>query len=152
MTTEGSRLVNLCPFFACPDLRKTVRFYTEKLGFKSARHYDKVENFATIYRDEIEFVLVHARQGEVLSNTQRYGVGYDAYIDPATVEGIDNIYEEFCAQDVKILSKPHMTEYGSYEFAIEGVDGRQIGIGRIADNAIYFADADLNTDQERVQG
>lgn len=78
MTTEGSRLVNLCPVFACPDLRRTVKFYTEKLGFKSARHYDKVENFATIYRDEIEFVLVQARQGEVLSNTQRYGVGYDA--------------------------------------------------------------------------
>jgi predicted lactoylglutathione lyase len=145
MTTERARFVNLCPVFACTDLRKTVKFYTEQLGFKSARHYDKVENFATIYRDEIEFVLVQARQGEVLSNTQRYGVGYDAYIDPATVEGIDSIYEEFCAQDVKILSQPHMTEYGSYEFAIEDVDGRQIGIGRIVENGIYFKDSDPGT-------
>jgi catechol 2,3-dioxygenase-like lactoylglutathione lyase family enzyme len=145
MKTEGSRLVNLCPVFACPDLKRTVKFYTEKLGFRSARHYDKAENFATIYRDEIEFVLVQARQGEVLSNTQRYGVGYDAYIDPATAEGIDNLYKEFCAQDVKILSKPHMTAYGSYEFAIEDVDGRQIGIGRIVENGIYFRDSDPGT-------
>jgi|WetSurMetagenome_2_1015567.scaffolds.fasta_scaffold187453_2 catechol 2,3-dioxygenase-like lactoylglutathione lyase family enzyme len=145
MTTEGSRFVNLCPVFACPDLRRTVKFYTEKLGFKSARHYDKVENFATIYRDEIEFVLVQARQGEVLSNAQRHGAGYDAYIDPVTVEGIDTTYEEFRAQDVKILSKPHMTEYGSYEFVIEDVDGRQIGIGRIVEKDIYFRDSDTGT-------
>jgi catechol 2,3-dioxygenase-like lactoylglutathione lyase family enzyme len=142
MSTEGSRFVNLCPVFACPDLRQTVKFYTEKLGFRSARHYDKVENFATLYRDEIEFVLVQARQGDVLSNTQRYGAGYDAYIDPATVDGVDAVYEEYSARGVKILSKPHMTAYGSYEFAIEDVDGRQIGIGRIAEQAVYFKDSD----------
>jgi catechol 2,3-dioxygenase-like lactoylglutathione lyase family enzyme len=145
MPTEGSRLVNLCPVFACPDIRRTVQFYTEKLGFKSARHYDKVENFATIYRDEIEFVLVQARQGEVLSNKQRHGAGYDAYIDPATVEGIDAIYEEYTAKGVKIVSKPHMTDYGSYEFVIEDVDGRQIGIGRIVYKETYFADSELNS-------
>lgn len=145
MPTEASRFVNLCPVFACPNLRKTVQFYTEKLGFKSARHYDKVENFATVYRDEIEFVLVQARQGEVLSNAQRYGAGYDAYIDPATVEGIDAIYEEYSSQGVKILVKPHMTAYGSYEFVIEDVDGRQIGIGRIVESDVYFKNSDPGT-------
>ncbi len=145
MSIEGSRFVNLCPVFACPDLRQTVKFYTEELGFKSARHYDKVENFATLYRDEIEFVLVQARQGEVLSNAQRHGAGYDAYIDPATVEGVDVIYEEYSARGVKILSRPHRTDYGSYEFVIEDVDGRQIGIGRIVDSDFYFKDSDLGT-------
>lgn len=80
MPTEGSRFVNLCPVFACPDIIRTVKFYTEKLGFKSARHYDKVENFATLYRGEIEFVLVQARQGEVLSNMQRYGAGFSVLV------------------------------------------------------------------------
>jgi catechol 2,3-dioxygenase-like lactoylglutathione lyase family enzyme len=145
MSNEASRFVNLCPVFVCPDLRQTVKFYTEKLGFKSARHYDKAENFATLYRDEIEFVLVQATQGDVLSNMQRYGAGYDAYIDPATVEGIDAIYEEYSTQGVKIVSKPHMTAYGSYEFVIEDVDGRQIGIGRIANSRVYFENSDSGT-------
>lgn len=149
MSTEGSRFVNLCPVFVCQDLRRTVKFYTEKLGFQAARHYDKIESFATLYRDEIEFVLVQARQGEVLSNAQRYGAGYDAYIDPATPEGVDSIHEEFSARGVKILSKPHMTEYGSYEFVIEDVDGRQIGIGRIVEKAVYFKDSDLNITLEK---
>jgi hypothetical protein len=37
-----------------------------------------------------------------------------------------------------------MTDYGSYEFAIEDIDGRQIGIGRISDKAVYFKDSDFN--------
>jgi catechol 2,3-dioxygenase-like lactoylglutathione lyase family enzyme len=107
MSTEGSRFVNLCPVFISQDIKKTVKFYTEKLGFKSARHYDKVENFATLYRDEIEFVIVQAKKGEVESNTRRHGVGYDAYIDTAAPEGIAPVYEEFKAKGVKIVTAPH---------------------------------------------
>ena len=100
MSTEGSRLVNLCPVIACPDLQKTVKFYIEKLG-------------------------------------------YDAYIDPAAPEGVDVLYEEFSAQEVKIVAKPHMTEYGSYEFVIEDLDGRQFGIGLIVDRPTFFENSDL---------
>lgn len=135
-------MVNLCPVFVCPDIRQTVKFYTEKLGFQSARHYDKVESFAALYRDDVEFILVQARQGEVLSNTQRYGAGYDAYLDPAAAEGVDALYEEFSARGVKIISQPHRTAYGSYEFAIEDLDGRQIGIGLILEKDIYLEDSD----------
>jgi predicted lactoylglutathione lyase len=143
MSTEGSRFVNLCPVFLSQDIQKTVQFYIEKLGFKSAKHYDKVENFATLYRDKVEFIIVQAKHGEVVSNTLRYGAGYDAYIDTATPEGIESIYQEFKAQGVKILSQPHMTAYGSYEFVIEDVDGRQIGIGRIANASIYFKNSNV---------
>jgi predicted lactoylglutathione lyase len=143
MPTEGSRLVNLCPVFLSADIKRTVQFYTEKLGFKSAIHYDKIENFATLYRDDIEFIIVQARQGEVISNTQRYGAGYDAYINTGTPEGIETIYEEFKGQGVKILAEPHQTAYGSYEFVIEDVDGRQIGIGKIVEEAIYFKNSDI---------
>lgn len=143
MPNEGSRFVNLCPVLLSSDLQKTVQFYTEKLGFRSAKHYDKVEGFATLYRDEIEFVIVQAKRGEVLSNAQRYGAGYDAYIDTATPEGIEPIYREYKAQGVKILSEPHQTAYGSYEFVFEDGDGRQIGVGRIMDRATYFKDSDF---------
>jgi len=145
MSNEGSRFVNLCPVFLSQDIRKTVQFYTEKLGFKSAKHYDKVESFATIYRDEIEFVIVQALHGEVMSNSRRHGAGNDAYINTATVEGIDPIYREFKEQGVKMLSEPHMTAYGSYEFAFEDIDGRQIGVGRIRDAATYFKESNFLT-------
>lgn len=143
MANEKARLCNLCPVFVSGDVRATVKFYTEKLGFHSAKHYDKIESFATIYRDDIEFVIVQARQGVVESNLRRYGAGYDAYIDPATIEGVDLIYAEFKSNGCKIVSAPQMTAYGSYEFVFEDIDGRQIGVGRIRDDETYFKDSDF---------
>jgi catechol 2,3-dioxygenase-like lactoylglutathione lyase family enzyme len=145
MTNDGSRFVSLCPVFVSQDIKKTVEFYTEKLGFKSAKHYDKAENFATLYRDDIEFVIIQAKPGEMTSTPHGHITGIDdAYIVTATPEGVDPIYEEFKAKGVKIVSKPHMTDYGSYEFAIEDIDGRQIGIGRIVDKVNYFKNSDFN--------
>ena len=145
MFNDGSRFVSVCPVFISRDIKKTVEFYTEKLGFKSAKHYDKAENFATIYRDDIEFVIIQAKPGEMPSTTRCHRTGHDdAYIVTATPEGVEPLYEEFNAQGVNILSKPHKTDYGSYEFAIEDIDGRQIGIGRIFDKAMYFNNSDFN--------
>lgn len=81
---------------------------------------------------------VQAKSGGIQSNTERYGTGYDAYIDTDTVSGVDVIYEEFASKAVKIVSKPHKTDYGSYEFVIEDIDGRLIGIGLIYSNDTYF--------------
>lgn len=143
MPVDKVKLINACPVFISNDIRRTVKFYIEKLGFKSATHYDKIDNFATIYRDSIEFVIVQSKFGEIESNTKRYGSGYDAYIDPDTVNGVDIIYKEFKSKDVKIVSEPKMTDYGSYEFVLEDIDGRFIGIGRIYDNKTYFENSNF---------
>ncbi|MDP4093300.1 MAG: VOC family protein [Bacillota bacterium] len=143
MSEKKVKLINLCPVFVSEDVKKTVKFYTEKLGFKSATHYDKIENFATIYRDEIEFVIVQAKFGKIESNTQRYGTGYDAYIDTDTVDGVDIIYEEYLSKGVKIISKPRKMDYGSYEFVFEDIDGRFIGVGLIYNKNIYFKNSDF---------
>ena len=145
MSQHGSRFVSVCPVFISQDIQKTVAFYTEKLGFRSATHYDKSESFATLYRDDIEFVIIQAEPGELPSTAHRHSTGHDdAYIVTASPEGVDPLYEEFKAQGVKILSEPHKTDYGSYEFAIEDIDGRRIGIGRIFDKAVYFKNSDFN--------
>jgi catechol 2,3-dioxygenase-like lactoylglutathione lyase family enzyme len=145
MSNDKSRLVSLCPVFISPNIERTVDFYTDKLGFKPAKHYDKAGNFATLYRDNIEFVILQAKSGEKASTNQRNGPGNDdAYIVTATPEGVDPLYEEFKAQGVKILAEPHETDYGSYEFAIEDIDGRRIGIGRIFNRAVYFKNSGID--------
>lgn len=138
-----TKLVNICPVFISQDVKKTVKFYTEKLGFKYAAHYDKIDNFAAIYRDLIEIVIVQSKFGDIEPNMKRYGSGYDAYIDPETVEGVDVIYNELASKGVKILIEPRMTDYGSYEFVFEDIDGRRIGVGLIKDDKTYFKDSDV---------
>jgi len=145
MPESKVKMVNLCPVFVCKDVRATVKYYVEELGFKSATHYDKIDNFATVYRDSIEFVIVQAKFGNVESNTKRYGNGYDAYINTDTVDGVDILYNEYSSKAVKMVSKPTKTDYGSYEFVLEDIDGRLIGIGLIYDNEVYFENSDLLT-------
>ena len=143
MKEKRVKLVNACPVFPSKDVGNTVKFYIEKLGFKSATHYEKIDNFATLYRDEIEFVIVQSQYGEIESNAKRYGAGFDAYIDTDTVEGIDILYQELLENGVTIVSKPRKTDYGSYEFVAEDCDGRLIGFGLIFDKQIYFKNSDI---------
>ena len=142
MTIEEARLAAVCPVLVSADIQRTVKYYVEVLGFWSARHYDRVETFAALYRDAIEFVIVQAKHGQVESNARRFGAGYDAYINPATVSGVDLIYDEYRTRGVKILQAPRLTDYGSYEFVIEDIDGRQIGIGRVQEEGTFFKESE----------
>ena len=135
---KKARLVNLAGVFVSPDARRTATHYRDVLGFEVVEHWDAPEPFAALYRDEIEIVVVQAARGEFESNLRRYGAGYDAYIDPETVEQVDLFHAELVERGARILSPPAMTAYGSYEFVVEDVDGRRIGIGRIRDADVFF--------------
>lgn len=145
---KNVKLTNVCPVLVSEDIVKTVNFYVEKLGFKYAKHFDKIDNFATLYRDSIELVVVQSKFGKVESNTKRHGAGYDIYIDSDSIDGVDDIYQEFLSKGVKVIVKPRRTDYGSYEFIVEDIDGRLIGIGLIEDNKVYFENSDYIEDKK----
>ena len=54
---------------------------------------------------------------------------------------MNKLYKEFLSKGVKVIYEPRKTDYGSYEFVIEDIDGRLIGIGLIYDNKLYFEDS-----------
>lgn len=122
-------------------MRRAASYYREVFSFTVVEHYDAEEAFAAIYRDDVEIVLVQAKRGEYQSNAVRYGAGFDIYLDPETVEGVDSMYEELKAKDARIVRERAMTPYGTYEFVVEDVDGRLIGIGRIRDQETFFRGA-----------
>ncbi|HEY5118600.1 MAG TPA: VOC family protein [Anaerolineales bacterium] len=138
-----SRLSNAAIVFVAPDARKTAAYYRDVMGFRIVEHYDKAEPFVTLYRDTVEIIVVQAKFGSVVSNTARYGAGYDAYLDPEDVAGVDALYAELKEKRAVIESSPAMTAYGSYEFVVEDIDGRRIGIGRIKDEGLFFKDGGL---------
>jgi catechol 2,3-dioxygenase-like lactoylglutathione lyase family enzyme len=137
---NSSKLVNAVITFVTSDVRKTATYYHDVLGFRVVSHYDHAEPFAALYRDSIEIVVVQAKFGEILPNRTRYGAGYDAYLDPETVEGVDEFYKEWKGKGANIANPPVMTPYGSYEFVIEDIDGRLIGIGRVKNKEAFFGE------------
>ena len=48
MSENKVKLTNLCQVFISENVKKTINFYVEKLGFKYANHYDKIEYFTII--------------------------------------------------------------------------------------------------------
>ena len=139
--TNHVKLTNICPVFISEDVKRTTEYYVNALGFKYAGHFDKVDQFAALYRDAIEIVVVQKQKGNVESNTKRYGNGFDAYIDTDTLEGVDIVFREFQEKQVKIVTGPRITDYGSYEFVFEDIDGRMIGVGLIANNDGFFGNS-----------
>lgn len=137
-----SRLVNAVIVVVAQDAKTTAEYYREVLGFQVVEHFDKEEKFAALYRDEMEIIIVQSCLGEVISNRERYGAGYDAYLDPETVQGVDALYEEWKEKGATILNPPRLTPYGSYEFVFEDIDGRRVGIGRIKNEAVFFGKPD----------
>ena len=136
-----ARLANAAAVFVTADVRRTADFYREIFGFTVVEHYDAEEAFATIYRDDVEIILVQAGHGDVQPNGVRYGAGFDIYLDPDTVEGVESMHEELKAKGARVVREPAMTPYGSYEFVVEDVDGRLIGIGRIRERETFFRGA-----------
>jgi len=135
---ERAKLDNVAPILVSSDVRRTAEYYRDVLGFEAVEHYESPEPFIALYRDSVELVVVQAARGEVESNAARYGAGYDAYLDPENVAGVDLLYDELRGKGARILAAPAMTPYGTYEFVLEDVDGRRIGIGRIKDESVFF--------------
>ncbi len=135
MTT---RLINCAPVLATQNIKKTVEYYTKYLGFVAEEHFDSPEQFAALYRDETEIIIVQGKSGEIASNRCTFGVGYDVYLVPDTIEGVDTIFEELKGRGVKIDTPPSLKPYGSYEFSIEDIDGRIIGFGQIQQKERFF--------------
>ena len=149
--TKQVKLVNICPVFVSEDVRRTAEYYVNVLGFRYASHFDKADQFAALYRDSVEIVVVQKQKDKVESNRKRYGNGFDAYIDPDTLEGVDDLFHELQQKQVKILTEPRITDYGSYEFVFEDIDGRVIGVGLIANKDMFFADSNILEKNEQQQ-
>ena len=131
------RLDNAPVVLPTPDVRTTATYYRDVLGFKVIEHLEAPEPFAAAYRDKVELVFVQIMSGRFEPNRVRYGSGDDVYIDPDSVAGVDDVYDELVAAGAKVVRGPEIVSYGSYEFVVEDVDGRWVCFGRVADRRFF---------------
>ena len=132
----STKLFSCAIVLVTADIKRTTNYYSEVLGFEVVEHYEQEEKFAACYRDEVEIVFVQSHRGEIKPNQAQYGAGYDAYLCP---EDVDVFYEEVKREGAEIVEPPSMTNYGSYEFVIEDIEGRRIGVGRVKEKDKFFA-------------
>ena len=111
--------------FAVADIEKTAQFYESQLGFTGIKYLDSKEPHICLYRDATEIILIQAA-GEIVTNRQVCGYGYDAYFITTQQEALLEEYKNTGVNIVRALGK---TDYQNREFVIEDIDGRWIAFG-----------------------
>jgi catechol 2,3-dioxygenase-like lactoylglutathione lyase family enzyme len=117
------RIVDSRCVLAVRDLQASTQFYTEVLGFR--RDFgDGSDGWSFLSRDAFKLML-----GECPREKPASDLGSHSYVAYLLVEGVDQLYQEFCARGVDATSQPTTEPWGLREFGIRTPDGHRIRFG-----------------------
>jgi len=123
----------MLPMLAVEDVKGTLEFYNEKLGFEVGTVSPSRENpvfadvskfGATLEFERLENINSGFRENERFDPKAKRGVGVVFYIIVGT--DIDRYYEELRRKGVKILQEIADRPWGARTFAIEDINGYRL--------------------------
>jgi len=140
-----TKFKKLTPDLMVEDVAKTVRFYTEKLGFKVAMLVPEGEEgamtelsdnkkyvYAMVVRDEVFMMFMskdaYAEDVPVLKGAS-IGASATLYCD---VDNVSELYDSFKGNGVEIVKDLSVTWYGMKEFYIKDCNGYILGFAEQA--------------------
>lgn len=103
---------------AVRDLPASVAFYCDKLGFTIDF---EVDGWCFLSRGGFQLMLGHCPDEVPASQIKDHA--YFAYV---TVDGIDELHEEFRARGLTALTAPQSKPWGMREFMVTTPDGHRI--------------------------
>ena len=121
-----SELTKLRSVLAVKDLRTSVAFYRENLGFTINFEF---EGWCFLSRDGIQLMLGHCP--DEVPATKINDHSYFAYIE---VQGIDELHDEFLARGLTSLPVSESKSWGMREFMVTTPDGHRIMFGQDLDS------------------
>jgi catechol 2,3-dioxygenase-like lactoylglutathione lyase family enzyme len=125
-----TNLTHIWPFFIVTDLRKSVSFYKDKLGFH-IRHIgpDGDPYWAIVGRDNISIMLkAITRDVTPVPNYMRHVYApWDAYI---STEDPDRLFGEFSSKDVSFRKPLHNNSDNLRGFEVTDADGYVLFFGK----------------------
>ena len=115
----------LSPTLAVRDMKKTVDFYTNSLGFKLGMTFPSVEKpeYDELSKDGMVLMLLPAANVGI-GGDEKLGVGVNFYMQ---IDGdIDEYYDTLKREGVKITVDIKDEPFGIRDFTVEDVDGYQL--------------------------
>jgi len=131
---EANRnLLSISPFFIVKDLKVSIAYYIERLGFQlEFQGPDDDVFYAGVGRDGL-VIMLKAILPDVLpqpNHTRHEWARWDAYIytrDP------DTLFEEFCQRGVSFVKKLSFIDEGLWGFEITDADGYVLAFFHLRD-------------------
>lgn len=125
-----SKLNSISPFFIVANLKTSVSFYVDKLGFE-VRYIgpDDTPFFAIVGRDQISIMLkeIAVDVKPAPNHTRHQWARWDAYIFTTAP---DRLFEEYRSHDIKFRQPLQDDDDGLRGFEIADADGYVLFFGR----------------------
>lgn len=118
-------ILKIAPQFFTTDMKTTLAFYEEKLGFKCVGTWQDPPEYAIVERDGHR---IHFRCAEPpTANPDKYADELlDAYL---FIEDADALFREYSARGVEFTRTLGNTPWNSREFAVKDCDGLLLAFG-----------------------
>jgi len=115
-TSTQSKIKRMSPQFLVTDIEHSIEFYTKKLGFDLEFRYE--DFYAGIIKDSYSLHLKFGKPSIEERKSKRENEDLDVIF---SVEGVENLYEEFVNKSVEIIQPLCDRPYGK-EFYIADPD------------------------------
>ena len=115
----------LSPLLAVGNMKETIEFYKNALGFKMGMVFPDADNpeYADLSKDGMVLMFVPAKDHGIGSG-EKLGIGVYLYME---IDGnIDEYYAELKNKSVNIVADIKDEPYGVRDFSIKDIDGYQL--------------------------
>ena len=124
----------ISPTLAVRNMKKTIEFYQNSLGFKIGMAFPDVNNpqYADLSKDGMILMFIPA-ENIGIGSQEKLGTGVNLYMQ---IDGdIDEYYKELKEKGVIIAVDIKDEPFGIRDFTIEDVDGYQLTFNQVAKTA-----------------
>ncbi|MFC1592556.1 zinc ribbon domain-containing protein [Candidatus Omnitrophota bacterium] len=121
----------LSPTLAVRNMKETIEFYKNSLGFKMGMAFPDASNpeYADISRDGMVLMFIPAENISIVSE-EKLGIGVNLYMQ---IDGnIDEYYNELIRRGVKIAAEIKNEPYGIRDFTVEDVNGYMLTFNQVS--------------------
>jgi uncharacterized glyoxalase superfamily protein PhnB len=121
----------ISPTLAVRNMKQTIRFYRDSLGFKIGMVFPDADNpeYADLSKDGVVIMLIPAKNVGI-GNKEKLGIGVNLYMQ---IDGdIDEYYSELKNKGIKIVVDIKDEPYGIRDFTVEDIDGYKLTFNQVS--------------------
>ena len=122
---------DISPLLAVRNMKQTVEFYKNSLGFKQGMTFPDADNpeYTDLSKDGMVLMFIPA-QNHGIGSEEKLGIGVNIYMN---IDGdIDEYYNELKNRNVRIAVEIKDEPYGVRDFTVEDIDGYKLTFSQIS--------------------
>ncbi len=126
---EVTKMGYLSPTLAVRDMKETIEFYKNSLGFKMGMAFPDANNpeYADLSKDGMVLMFIPA-ENIGIGSEEKLGIGVNLYMQ---IDGdIDECYDELKRKDVNIVFDIKDEPFGIRDFTVEDINGYKLTFNR----------------------